>query len=115
MHLLVSGTAVAGNVVRLAKTRKNFNFLRGIDVLDLMLKYCSGMIEGNWIHCSLIHCVGEDSCNLHWTEFVFISGSGLSFKFSRVALLFKRLQMRSKTVLSTNGLFFDFFVEIYLV
>ena len=31
------------------KTRKNLNFLRCIQVFDLVLKYCSDINEGNWL------------------------------------------------------------------
>ena len=30
-------------------TRKKLNFLRGIHVFDLVLKYCSDISEGTWL------------------------------------------------------------------
>ena len=32
-----------------AKTRKSLNFLRCIYVIELVLKYCSDINEGNWL------------------------------------------------------------------
>ena len=44
----------------------------------------------------------------------FISVSGLSLKFARIALLWKRLQFDSKSDLTTNGLILESFVGIWL-
>ena len=44
----------------------------------------------------------------------FISVSGLRLKFSRIALLWKRLQFDSKSDLTTNGLILESFVGIWL-
>ena len=44
----------------------------------------------------------------------FISVSGLRLKFSRIALLWKRLQFDSKSDLTTNGLILESFVGILL-
>ena len=86
-----------------AETRRNFNILSCINVLDLVLKCCSDIKEGEWIHYSLtslcwwmkLHC---------WLELVFfICGSRFSSKFSRIALLRKCSRMDSKTVFTSKN------------
>ena len=57
-------------------------------------------------------CVGEPRCKVNWSESFC---SGFRLKFSRIALLWKRLQLDSKTDLTRIGLFLEFFVGICLV
>ena len=91
-----------------AKTWKNLKFLRCIHVFDLVLKYCSDINEGNWLDLLfLLPCIDGFSCLGSWIVF-FICASGFRLKFSRIALLRKRLQLDSKTDLITIGLIFFF-------
>ena len=91
-----------------AKTRKSLNFLRCIYVNDLVLKYGSDKNEGNWLQL-LIHFIvllGIVASDIRMSFFSCVSRFRL--KFSRIALLRKRLQLDSKSDLTTNGLIFGF-------
>ena len=96
-----------------AKSRKNF--LRCIHVIGLVLKYGSDINEGNWLQL-LFYLIVLMS--------IVASVIGMSFfqmcfrfrlKFSRIALLRKRLQLDSKSDLTTNGLILGFFLGTWLL
>ena len=91
-----------------AKTRKSLNFLRCIHVLDLVLKYGSDINEENWLQLLfyLFVLLGIIASGIGKSFFSCVSRFRL--KFSRNALLRKRLQLDSKNDLTTNGLFFGF-------
>ena len=57
----------------------------------------------------LLHCFDGYSCLRYWNEFFFSCVLGFGLKFSRIALLRKRLQLGSKSDLTTNGLIVRFF------
>ena len=63
---------------------------------------------------ALLHCNDTYSCLGSWKEFFFWI-SAFRFKFSRVAMSRKRLQLESKSDLTTTVLFSEIFVEICLV
>ena len=79
-----------------AKTRKSINSLRYIYVIDLVLKFGSDINEGNWLqpHFYLIVLMGIVASVTGMSFFSCVSG--FSVKFSRTALLRKRLQLDSK-------------------
>ena len=88
----------------LGELSQNLNFLRCIHAFDLLLKFCSDLNEGIWLHFLFCFIVLMNLVS---------SVVGMSFfhlcfklKFSRIALLRKRLQLDSKTDLITNGLWF---------
>ena len=92
-----------------AKARKILNFSWCIQVLDLVLKYCSGKNKGIWIDFFFLFFLLLIK-NVSWNAICFFDllyGSWL--KFSSIALLVKRFQMRSKPVLNLNGLILFFF------
>ena len=80
-----------------AKTRKSLNFLRCIFVIDLVLKYGSDINEGNWLQLLfyLIVLMGIVASVIGMCFFSCVLGFRL--KFSRIALLRKRLQLDSKS------------------
>ena len=91
-----------------AKTRKSLNFLRCIHVIDLVLKYGSDINERNWLQLLFYFIVlmGIVASVVGMSFFSCVSRFRL--KFSRNALLRKRLQLDSKSDLTTNGLNFGF-------
>ena len=97
-----------------AKTRKSLNFLRCIHVIDLVLKYDSDINEENWLQLLfyLIVLMGIVASAIGLRFFSYVSGFRL--KFSRIALWRKRLQLDSKSDLTTNGLILGFFVGKWL-
>ena len=58
----------------------------------------------------LLHCIYWFSCLRYWNEFFLSCVSGFRLKFSRIALSWKRLQLDSRSDLTTNGLILGFFV-----
>ena len=81
MHLLVGGPALAGNSFRLTEARENLIFLRCIHVLQLMLKFCSDIYEGNEIQVPVYFIfVGDYSCFVYWNEFSSV-GQFLGWRF----------------------------------
>ena len=90
---------------------KTLNFLRCIHVFDLVLKYGSDINEGNWLQLPFyfIALIGIVASVLGM-NFFFSCVSGFRLKFSRIALWRKRLQLDSKSDLTTNGLILGFFV-----
>ena len=98
-----------------AKTRKSLNFLRCIYVIELVLKYGSDINEGNWLQLlfHLIVLMGIVASAIGLSFFSYVSGFRL--KFSRIALWRKRLQLDSKSDLTTNGLILGFFVGKWLL
>ena len=95
-----------------AKTRKNLTFSRCIHLWDLVLKSCLEIHEGNWIQLPFVSAVLVKKV-ASFVDF-FVSVSGFRLKFSRIALLRKRLQLDSKNDLTRNGLILEFFVGIWL-
>ena len=93
-----------------AKSRKKLNFLRFIHVFDLVLKYCSDINEGNWLQFVFYPIIMMDIPQILEWGFL-ICNSGFRLKFSRIAVSRKRLQLESKTDLTTTGLFLGFQVE----
>ena len=98
-----------------AKSRKSLNFLRCIYVIDLVLKYGSDITEGNWLQLHfyfiLLKVTVASVIGLSFFSYV----SGFRLKFSRIALWRKRLQLDSKSDLTTNGLILEFFVWIWIL
>ena len=99
----------------LAKTGRNLNFLRCIHVFNLVLKYCSDINEGNCLQLLFyfILLMGMVASVIGMSFFIHVLGFRL--KFSRIAVSRKRLQLESKTDLTTTALFLDLFVGICLV
>ena len=97
-----------------AKTRKSLNFSRCIYVIALVLKYVSDINERNWLQLLVyfIVLVGIVASVIGLSFFSYVSG--FRSKFSRIALLRKRLQLDSKSGLTTNELILGFFVEKWL-
>ena len=97
----------------LRRLEKTFNFLRCIHVIDLVLKYGSDINEGNWLQLLsyfivLMATVGS-VVGMSFLSCV----SGFRLKFS-IALLRKRLQLDSKSDMTTHGLIVGFFVGKWL-
>ena len=93
-----------------AKTRKNF--LRCIHAIDLVLKYGSDISEGNWLQLLFYFIVLMGIvASVIGMGFFFSCVSGFRLKFSRIALLRKRLQLDSKSDLTKNGLILGFLLE----
>ena len=80
-----------------------------------MLKYGSDINEGNWLQLVfyLIVLMGTVASVIGMSFFSCVSGFRL--KFFRIALLRKRLQLDSKSDLTTNGLILGFFVGYWLL
>ena len=62
-----------------------------MQVLDLVLKYCSDINERNWIHFSISSTCWwlKLQCYLAWISFIY--GSSFQLKFCRIFLSLKRL------------------------
>ena len=99
----------------LRRLEKTLNFLRCIHVIDLVLKYDSDINDENWLQLLfyLIVLVGIVASASGLSFFSYVSGFRL--KFSRIALLRKRLQLDSISDLTTNGLILGFFVGKWLL
>ena len=99
-------TSVSG----LRRLERNFNFLRRIHVFDMVLKYGSDINEGNWLQLLLYFIVLMGivvASVIGMTFFSYVSGFRL--KFCRIALWRKRLQLDSKSDLTTKGLILGVF------
>ena len=92
------------------RLEKTLNFSRWIHVIDLVLKYGSDINEGNWLQLLFYFIVlmGAVASVIGMIFFQLCFCFGL--KISRFALLRKRLQLDSKSDLTTNGLIVGFFV-----
>ena len=99
----------------LRRLEKTLNFLRCIDVIDLVLKYGSDIIEGNWLQLLFYFIVLMRIVATVFGMSFFSYVSGFRMKYSRIALLRKRLQMDSKNDLNTNRLISGFFVGLCIV
>ena len=89
------------------KSRKNLNFLnflRCIQVLDVVLEGCSDITEAN----RLLHCFSKYCCIVNWNEFFFICKSGFRLMFPRLPLLLERLQLDITICLITKCLILGF-------
>ena len=97
------------------RRRVEKNFLRCIHVIGLVLNYGSDINEGNWLQLLfyLIVLMGIVASAIGLSFFSYVSGFRL--KFSRIALWRKRLQLDSKSDLTTNGLILGFFVGKWLL
>ena len=62
----------------------------------------------------LLYCVEDCNSLRYWNEFFLSCVSIIRSKFSRIALWRKRLQLDSRSDLTTNGLIFGFFVRKWL-
>ena len=99
----------------LQSLEKTLNFLRCIHVFDLVLKYGSDINEGNSLQllfCFIVLIVLVASVN---GKNFFGCVSDFRLKFSRIALWRRRLQLDSKSDLTTNGLILGFFVGKWLL
>ena len=99
----------------LRRLEKTLNFSRCIHIIDLVLEYGSDINEGNWLQLLFYFLVLVG---------IVVSVVGLNFfgcvscfrfKFSRIALRPKRMQLDSKTDWTTNGLVLGFFVRNWLL
>ena len=97
-----------------AKTRKNLEFLRCLHVFDRVLKCGSDINEGNWLQVFFYFFVLVGIVASVVGIIFFSCVSGFRLKFSRIALWRKRLQLDSKSDLTTNGLILGFFVGKWL-
>ena len=102
-------------VCGLRRLEKTLNFLRCIHVLDTVLKYCSDINEGNWLQLLFyfIVSIGMVASVIGISFFCYISGFRL--KFPPIAFWRKRLQLDSKSDLTTDGLILGFFVGKWLL
>ena len=62
----------------------------------------------------LLYCVEDCNSLRYWNEFFLSCVSSFRSEFSRIALWRKRLQLDSRSDLTTNGLIFWFFVRKWL-
>ena len=95
----------------LRRLEKTLNFLRSIHVFDLVLKYGSDINEGNWLQLLFYFIVlmGIVASVIGMSFFSCVSG--FRVKLSRIALWRKRLQLDSKSDLTTIGLILGFLLE----
>ena len=95
-----------------SKTRKNF--LRCIQVFDMVIKFCADKNEVNWLQLVFyFNVLISIAASVNGMSF-FIYVSGCRLKFSRIAVSRKRLQLESKTDFTTIAFFLEFFVGICL-
>ena len=99
----------------LRRLEKTLNLLSCIHVFNLVLKCGSDIKEGIWLQLLFYFfvLVGIVPPLLEWGFFCCVSGFKL--KFSRTALWRKRLQLDSKSDLTTNRLILGFFVRNWLL
>ena len=95
----------------LRRMERTLNFLRCIHVIDSVLKYGSDINEGNWLQLlfCLIVLFGMVASVIGISLFSYVSGCGS--KFSRIALLRKRLQLDSKVIWPRMDWFWGFLLE----
>ena len=115
MHLLVGGPARAWTVLLACEDWKK------PEAFELNTCLWAGgqiLFRNKWRNLAtaslLLHCI--DGCNWlnYWETFYFICISGSILNFSRIALLWKRLQLDSKTDLITKALILRFPLGILL-
>ena len=116
MHLLVGGPARAWMCFWPAKTRKNLELF---EMHTCLWPGAQIWFRHKWrklVTASLLlPCIDGYSCLRYWDEFFFSCVSGFRLKFSRIALWRKRLQLDSKSDLTTNGMILGFFVGKWLL
>ena len=99
-----------------AKTRNNLEFF---EVHTCHWPGAQIWLRHKWrtlVTASLLrHCIGGYSWLHYWNEFFFSCVSCFRLKFSRIALWRKRLQLDSKSDLTTNELILGFFVGKWLL
>ena len=88
-------------------------FSRGILVFDMVIKYCSDINERNWLQLLfyIIVLMGKIASIIGMIFFHLC----FRLKFSRNAVSWERVQLESKTDLTTTGMFLEFFVGILFV
>ena len=98
-------------VFGLRRLEKNLSFLRCIHIIDPVLKYGSDINEGNWLQLlfCLIVLIGMVASVIGISLFSYVSCCGS--KFSRIALLRKRLQLDSKMIWPRMDWFWGFLLE----
>ena len=93
------------------RLEKTLNFLRCIDVIDLVLKYGSDINEGNWLqllfYFIVLMGIVASAIGMSFFSYVWV----FRLKFSRIALWRKRLQLDSKSDLTTKGLISRFLLQ----
>ena len=99
----------------LRSLEETMDFFKCIHVLDLVLKYGWHKLRKLVTASLLLHCIDGYSCLRCWNELFFSCVSGFRLKFSRIALWRKRLQLASKSNLTTNELILRFFVGKWLL
>ena len=99
----------------LRRLQKTLNFLRCIHVIALVLKYGSDINEGNRLQLLFyfVVLIGIVASVIGMSFFSYVSG--FKSKCSRIALVRKRLQLDSKSDLTTDGLILGFFVGKWLL
>ena len=116
MHLLVAAPARAWNVFLACENwKKSWTFWDAY----MSLTWCSNMVQTQMKETGY----SSSFTSLFWlvwlpplSESVFFRYvSGFGSKFSRIALLRKRLQLDSKSDLTTDGLILGFFVGKWLL
>ena len=98
----------------LRRLKKTLKFLRCIHVHDLVLKFGSDINERNWLQFLFyfFELRGISASVIAMSFFSCVPGFRL--KISRIAFWRERLQMDSKSDLTTNGLILGFFVGKWL-
>ena len=95
-----------------AKTIKNLDFF---EMHTCLLPGAQIWFKHKWrtmvTTSFLLLCIDWYTCLRYWNEFFFSCVSCFRLKFSPIALWRKRLQLDSKSDLTTNGLILGFFVE----
>ena len=94
-----------------AKTRKKLSFFEMHTCLWPGAQIWFRHKWGKLVTASLLlPCIDWYSCPRYWNEFFLSCVSGFKLKFSRIAFWRKRLQLDSKSDVTTNGLILGFFV-----
>ena len=96
------------------RLEKTLNFLRCIHVIELVLKYGSDMNEGDWLQL-LFYFIVLMGIVASVIAMSFLAGFHVLDWSFFIALWRKRLQLDSKSDLTTNGLILGFFVGKWLL
>ena len=99
----------------LRRLEKTLNFFICIHVIDLVLKYCSDINEGNWLQLLFYIIVLVVIVSSVIGMFFFSCVSGFRLKLSVITFWRKRMQLDSKSDLTTNGLILWFVVGTWLL
>ena len=98
----------------LRRLEKTLNIFRCIHVFDLVLKYGSDINEGIWLQLLFYFIVLMGIVTAVIGMSFFSCVSCFRLKFFPIALWRKRLQLDSKSDLTTNGLILGFFARKWL-